>query len=595
MIGALGNVCDAMPRSLRRVMSRTASAGGSWLGCARAVTAAAVTVTALTGCAVSMAVGMSLSPRELRAQDADRYPVIPRPDVMTARQGQFTLRATTVVHADPPFVDVGHRFARDIANSTGFDLAVHRGATAAATNSIRLVHDHALAKRGTEAYQLDITPSAIVIRASDAAGAFYALQTVRQLLPAAVLRDARVRGVSWTVPSVHIVDAPRFAWRGAHLDAGRHFMPKEFVKKYIDLLAMHKLNRFHWHLTEDQGWRIEITKYPRLTDVGSCRTETLVGSYVADPAKRVFDGKPHCGFYTQDDVREIVAYAAERYVTVVPEIEMPGHAQAAIAAYPQLGVRADTTVSVLGVWGISEYILNADDSTISFMQGVLGEVLTLFPGPYVHIGGDEAVKTQWKASPQIQARIKLLGLKDEHELQSWFIRQMDTYLTAHGRRLVGWDEILEGGLAENATVMSWRGTEGGIAAAKAGHDVVMTPGSHTYFDHYQSLNKKAEPLAIGGFLPMDTVYSYEPIPSALTADEAKHVLGAQAQVWTEYLQTPKDVEYMLFPRLSAMSEVLWSAKSRKDYGDFTARMRREEQRLQAMDVNFRKTPSNVVP
>jgi len=538
---------------------------------------------------------MSLSPRELRAQDADRYPVIPRPDVMTARQGQFTLRATTVVHADPPFVDVGHRFARDIANSTGFDLAVHRGATAAATNSIRLVHDHALAKRGTEAYQLDITPSAIVIRASDAAGAFYALQTVRQLLPAAVLRDARVRGVSWTVPSVHIVDAPRFAWRGAHLDAGRHFMPKEFVKKYIDLLAMHKLNRFHWHLTEDQGWRIEITKYPRLTDVGSCRTETLVGSYVADPAKRVFDGKPHCGFYTQDDVREIVAYAAERYVTVVPEIEMPGHAQAAIAAYPQLGVRADTTVSVLGVWGISEYILNADDSTISFMQGVLGEVLTLFPGPYVHIGGDEAVKTQWKASPQIQARIKLLGLKDEHELQSWFIRQMDTYLTAHGRRLVGWDEILEGGLAENATVMSWRGTEGGIAAAKAGHDVVMTPGSHTYFDHYQSLNKKAEPLAIGGFLPMDTVYSYEPIPSALTADEAKHVLGAQAQVWTEYLQTPKDVEYMLFPRLSAMSEVLWSAKSRKDYGDFTARMRREEQRLQAMDVNFRKTPSNVVP
>ena len=595
MIGALGNVCDAMPRSLRRVMSRTVSAGGAWLGGARAVTAAVVTVTALTGCAVSMAVGMSLSPRELRAQDADRYPVIPRPDVMTARQGQFTLRATTVVHADPPFVDVGHRFARDIANSTGFDLAVHRGATAAATNSIRLVHDHALAKRGTEAYQLDITPSAIVIRASDAAGAFYALQTVRQLLPAAVLRDARVRGVSWTVPSVHIVDAPRFAWRGAHLDAGRHFMPKEFVKKYIDLLAMHKLNRFHWHLTEDQGWRIEITKYPRLTDVGSCRTETLVGSYVADPAKRVFDGKPHCGFYTQDDVREIVAYAAERYVTVVPEIEMPGHAQAAIAAYPQLGVRADTTVSVLGVWGISEYILNADDSTISFMQGVLGEVLTLFPGPYVHIGGDEAVKTQWKASPQIQARIKLLGLKDEHELQSWFIRQMDTYLTAHGRRLVGWDEILEGGLAENATVMSWRGTEGGIAAAKAGHDVVMTPGSHTYFDHYQSLNKKAEPLAIGGFLPMDTVYSYEPIPSALTADEAKHVLGAQAQVWTEYLQTPKDVEYMLFPRLSAMSEVLWSAKSRKDYGDFTARMRREEQRLQAMDVNFRKTPSNVVP
>jgi hexosaminidase len=452
-----------------------------------------------------------------------------------------------------------------------------------------------MAARGDEAYELDVSPAAIVVRAAGAAGAYYGLQSVRQLLPPSVLRNARVKDVAWTVPSVHVADAPRFAWRGAHLDAGRHFMPKEFVKKYIDLLAMHKLNRFHWHLTEDQGWRIEIKKYPRLTDVGSCRTETLVGSYVADASKRVFDGKPHCGFYTQDDVREIVAYAAERYVTVVPEIEMPGHAQAAIAAYPQLGVRPDTAVSVFGVWGVSEFILNADDSTIRFMQDVLAEVLTLFPGQYIHIGGDEAVKTQWKASPQIQARIKQLGLKDEHELQSWFIRQMDTYLTKQGRRLVGWDEILEGGLAENATVMSWRGTEGGIAAAKAGHDVVMTPGSHTYFDHYQSLDKKAEPLAIGGFLPMDTVYSYEPIPAVLTAAEAKHVLGAQAQVWTEYLQTPKDVEYMLFPRLSAMSEVLWSAKSRKDYGDFTARMRREEQRLQALDVNFRKTPSNVVP
>ncbi len=533
----------------------------------------------------------------LRAQavDPSRYSVIPRPEVLSARDGQFTIRRTTIIRADDPFIDVGHRLARDIADATGFDLTVQRGATSSPTNTIRLVHDKTLAARGREAYALDITPKSIVIRASDAAGAFYGLQSVRQLLPPAVLRTALVKRVAWTVPAVHIVDAPRFSWRGAHLDAGRHFMPKEFVKKYIDLLAMHKLNRFHWHLTEDQGWRIEILKYPRLTDVGSCRTETLVGSYVADPAKRVFDGKPHCGFYTQEDVREIVAYAAERFVTVVPEIEMPGHAQAAIAAYPQLGVRPDTTVSVFGVWGVSEFILNADDSTIAFMQDVLSEVLTLFPGQYVHIGGDEAVKTQWKASPQIQARIKQLGLKDEHELQSWFIRQMDTYLTKQGRRLVGWDEILEGGLAENATVMSWRGTEGGIAAAKAGHDVVMTPGSHTYFDHYQSLNRKSEPLAIGGFLPMDTVYSYEPIPAALTADEAKHILGAQAQVWTEYLQTPKDVEYMLFPRLSAMSEVLWSAKSRKDYGDFTARMKREEQRLQALDVNFRKTPSNTVP
>ncbi len=524
--------------------------------------------------------------------DPARYAVIPRPDVLTPRTGAFTVRPSTVLHADPMFVDVAHRFARDIANPTGLDLTVR--ASSAGAGGIRLVRDRTLAAEGDEAYRLDVTGAGIVVRAAAPAGVFYALQTVRQLLPPAILRDARVQNVAWTVPAVHIEDTPRFSWRGAHLDASRHFMPKEFVRKYIDLLALHKLNRFHWHLTEDQGWRIEIKKYPRLTDVGSCRDQTLVGPYVADPAKRVFDGKKHCGYYTQDDVREIVAYAAERFITVVPEIEMPGHAQAAIAAYPQLGVRPDTTVSVLGVWGISEFILNADDSTISFMQDVLSEVLTLFPGPFIHIGGDEAIKTQWKASPQIQARIKQLGLKDEHELQSWFIRQMDTFLTKRGRRLIGWDEILEGGLAENATVMSWRGMDGGIAAAKAGHDVVMAPGSHTYFDHYQSLDKKSEPLAIGGFLPMDTVYSFEPVPASLSPAEAKHVLGAQAQVWTEYIQTPKDVEYMLFPRLSALAEVMWSSKANRDYGNFMARMATHEQRLKALDVNYRKSDAKTM-
>ena len=524
--------------------------------------------------------------------DPARYSVIPRPEVLTARTGSFTLRASTVMHADPMFVDVAHRFARDIANPTGLDLTVR--ASSEGTSGIRLVRDRTLKSKGDEAYRLDVTPSGIVVRAAAPAGAFFALQTVRQLLPTAILRDARVQNVAWTVPAVHIEDTPRFSWRGAHLDVSRHFMPKEFVKKYIDLLALHKLNRFHWHLTEDQGWRIEIKKYPRLTEVGSCRDQTLVGPYVADPAKRVFDGKKHCGYYTQDDVREIVAYAAERYITVVPEIEMPGHAQAAIAAYPQLGVRPDTTVSVLGVWGISEFILNADDSTISFMQDVLTEVLGLFPGPYIHIGGDEAIKTQWKASAQIQARIKQLGLKDEHELQSWFIRQMDTFLTKKGRRLIGWDEILEGGLAENATVMSWRGMDGGIAAAKAGHDVVMAPGSHTYFDHYQSLDKKSEPLAIGGFLPMDTVYSFEPVPASLSPAEAKHILGAQAQVWTEYIQTPKDVEYMLFPRLSALAEAMWSSKANRNFADFMARMVTHEQRLKALDVNYRKTPETTI-
>jgi len=532
----------------------------------------------------------SIAPRG--AADPARYAVIPRPDALTARTGAFTLRASTVLYADPMFVGVARRFARDIANPTGFDLTVR--ARSKGVTGIHLVRDRALASNSDEAYSIDVNAKGIFVAAAAPAGAFYALQTLRQLLPPAILRDARVQNVAWTIPALHIEDTPRFSWRGAHLDAGRHFMPKEFVKKYIDLLALHKLNRFHWHLTEDQGWRIEIKKYGRLTDVGSCRDQTLAGPYVADPAKRVFDGKKHCGFYTQDDVREIVAYAAERFVTVVPEIEMPGHAQAAIAAYPQLGVRPDTTVSVYGVWGVSEFILNADDSTVAFMQDVLTEVMQLFPGPYVHIGGDEAVKTQWKASPQIQARIKQLGLKDEHELQSWFIRQMDTFLAKRGRRLIGWDEILEGGLAENATVMSWRGEDGGISAAKSGHDVIMAPGSHTYFDHYQSLDKKSEPLAIGGFLPMDTVYAFEPIPESLSADEAKHILGAQAQLWTEYLQTPKDVEYMLFPRLSALAEVLWSSKANRDYVNFMSRMTTHEHRLKALDVNYRKWDTRVL-
>ncbi len=529
------------------------------------------------------------------ANDSLAYAVIPRPRVLTPAVGHFTLTAQTVLRADPAFAVVAHRFVRDIANATGFDVPVVRSSVAG-PRSIRLIRVRGAdtAALGAEGYRLDVTPAGVVVRAAKPAGAYYALETFKQLLPAAIYRDAPFATVAWTAPAVHIEDIPRFQWRGAHLDVSRHFMPKEFVKKYIDLLARHKLNRFHWHLTEDQGWRIEIKRYPRLTEVSSCREQTLVGPHVTDPLKRVFDGKKHCGFYTQDDVREIVAYAAERQVLVVPEIEMPGHAQAAISAYPQLGVRPDTTVGVMQVWGVSEFILNADDSTIEFMQNVLREVLTLFPGPYIHVGGDEAVKTQWKASAQIQARIKQLGLKDEHELQSWFIRQMDTFLTKNGRRMVGWDEILEGGLAENATVMSWRGMAGGIAAAKAKHDVVMAPGSHTYFDHYQSRDKKAEPLAIGGFTPLDSAYAFEPLPKELSAEEAKYVLGAQAQVWTEYIPNAKAVEYMAFPRLTALAEALWTEKPKRDFQDFLRRLGPHLLRLDAMDVNYRKLDAGHV-
>lgn len=524
-----------------------------------------------------------------RVADTGNYAVIPRPTVLTPRTGAFHITAQTTIVADPMFTAVGSQFAREIAGATGFNLTVARSAATGA-RSIRLVRAVGAdtGALGAEGYQLDIAATGITVRAARPAGAFYALETLKQLLPPAIYRDAPIANTQWYAPAVHIEDAPRFQWRGAHLDVARHFMPKEFVKKYIDLLARHKLNRFHWHLTEDQGWRIEIKKYPRLTEIGSCREQTMIPPYQTDPAKRVYDGKRHCGFYTQEDVREIVAYAAARHITVVPEIEMPGHAQAAIAAYPQLGINPDTVLGLREIWGVSAHILNADQSTVNFMQDVLREVLTLFPGQYIHVGGDEADKSLWKTSPKIQARIKELGLKDEHELQSWFIRQMDTFLTANNRRLVGWDEILEGGLAENATVMSWRGTAGGIDAAKAGHDVVMAPVSHTYFDYYQSRDRTKEPFAIGGFLPLDTVYAFEPVPAVLTAEQAKHILGAQAQLWTEYIPNPKAAEYMAYPRLSALAEVVWTQKSRRDYADFSNRLQTHVRRLDAMDVNYRK-------
>ncbi|HEV8398220.1 MAG TPA: beta-N-acetylhexosaminidase [Gemmatimonadales bacterium] len=511
--------------------------------------------------------------------------MIPQPVRLTRTPGSFVLSAGTVIATDAASRDIGYALADYVAPATGYRLSV-RSSGGGGAISIRT--DTSLARLGEEGYRLTVTPAAITIRAYKPAGAFYAVQTLRQLLPVEIFRAARVAGVAWRIPSVIIEDSPRFSWRGAHLDCGRHFMPKEFVKKYLDLLALHKLNRFHWHLTEDQGWRIEIKKYPRLTEIGSWRNGTLIGRQrgYADSSQWRFDGVRHGGFYTQDDVREIVAYAAARFITVVPEIEMPGHAQAAIAAYPQLGNTPDTVLVGMR-WGVYAHILNPEESTISFMQDVLTEVLALFPGRYVHIGGDEAVKVEWQASPRAQERIRELGLKDEHELQSYMIRRMDEFLTAHGRSLVGWDEILEGGLAPNAVVMSWRGTDGGIAAAQADHDVVMTPTSNTYFDYYQSADTAGEPIAIGGLLPLETVYGYDPVPAVLTPAQARHILGTQAQLWTEYMPNPRKVEYMAFPRLIALAEVAWTPRERKDYADFTARLDTHLKRLAILDVNYR--------
>ncbi|MFL5574376.1 MAG: beta-N-acetylhexosaminidase [Gemmatimonadaceae bacterium] len=541
----------------------------------------------------ALAAAVLLAPPALAQRPAPAEPaiaIVPAPASVTPRAGRFVLGTRTVIWADAPSAALGRQLARWLEPATGYALAVRTGGRAPTSNAIVLRRDASLARLGAEGYALDVGRARVVARAPAAAGLFYAAQTMRQLLPPEIFREAPVAGVAWTMPAASIEDRPRFAWRGGHLDVGRHFMPKEFVEKYIDLLALHKMNVFHWHLTEDQGWRLEIRKYPRLTEVGAWRGESLVGRQQLQPdsARWTFDGEPHGGYYTQADAREIVAYAKARFVTVVPEIEMPGHARAAIAAYPELGVTGQP-VAVGTRWGVYDDVLNVDSTTLRFMQDVLGEVMEIFPGPYIHVGGDEAVKAQWKASPRVQARMTALGVADEHALQSWFLGQMDAFLTAHGRRLVGWDEILEGGpLAPGATVMSWRGTEGGVAAARAGHDVVMAPGSHTYFDHYQSLDTIAEPIAIGGYLPLDTVYAFEPVPAALTPAEAAHVLGAQAQLWTEYMRDPKKVEYMAFPRLCAFAEVMWTPRARRDLADFRARLAAAHlARLRALDVNYR--------
>jgi hexosaminidase len=524
----------------------------------------------------------------VRAQPVASGPtlsIVPQPKSVVTHDGVFVISPQTWISVAGPTRELGYALARFLGPATGFHLPVRAG-DAGTGSAIVLRVDEVLSSLGSEGYRLEVARNRITIRAPSPNGVFYGIQTLRQLLSPEIFREARVPNVSWQVPAISIEDAPRFGWRGAMLDTSRHFMPKEFVKKFIDLLALHKMNSFHWHLTDDQGWRIEIKRYPRLTEVGAWRKETVVGHPSKDSSPNVFDGEPHGGFYSQDDVREIVAYAQDRFINVVPEIEMPGHSHAAIAAYPDLG-NTGQALEVSTIWGVDQNILNVENSTVAFMKDVLTEVMDLFPGRYIHIGGDEADKTQWRSSERVQAKMRELGLKDENEMQSWFTRQIDEFLTAHGRRLVGWDEILEGGLASGATVMSWRGMAGGVTAARAGHDVVMAPTSHTYFDYYQSRDRASEPLAIGGFLPLETVYAFEPISADLDADSARHILGTQGQLWTEYVKGPKQAEFMTFPRLSALSEVAWSAPDRKDFDDFTSRLAVHLRRLAILDVNYR--------
>jgi len=433
---------------------------------------------------------------------------------------------------------------------------------------------------GAEAYHLEVTAKGIRLTANSSSGIFYGLQSLIQMLP---VLDSGTSVTALPVPCVDIKDFPRFAYRGLHLDVGRHFFPPAFIKKYLDLMAHYKYNTFHWHLTEDQGWRIEIKRYPLLTSVGSMRKETELDKNL-DPYKG--DGTPYGGFYTQDEVRDIVAYAAERHITVIPEIEMPGHSLAALAAYPYLGCTGGP-YEVGTHWGVFDDVYCAgNDSVFTFLENVLDEVMALFPSKYIHIGGDECPKTRWKVCPKCQKRMHDLGLADEDALQSYFVQRIEKYLNSKGRSIIGWDEILEGGLAQNATVMSWRGEEGGIAAAQQHHDVIMTPGKYMYFDHYQA-DPAHEPLAIGGFLPVDTVYGYEPCAAAIPADLAHYVLGAQGNVWTEYMKTSDYVEYMVYPRALALAEVDWTPKEKKNYTDFIERARSQQEALLKMwHVNF---------
>ena len=439
---------------------------------------------------------------------------------------------------------------------------------------------------GEEGYYLEVSSTEISLSAANPAGLFYGSVTLLQLLD-----EGERLGRSGSVPTVNISDSPRFSWRGMHLDVGRHFFTVDFVKRYIDLIAMHKMNRFHWHLTEDHGWRIEIKKYPKLTEIGAWRSESLVGHYNDKPHR--FDGIRYGGFYTQDEIREVVEYAATRFITVVPEIEMPGHSEAALAAYPELAC-TEGPFEVEKVWGIHEDVYCAGkESTFEFLQNVLTEVMALFPSTYIHIGGDECPKTRWKAHDLDQIRMKEENLKDEHELQSYFVKRIERFLSSHNRRLVGWDEILEGGLPPAATVMSWRGYEGGIKAANSGHDVIMTPTSYCYFDYYQSKDKDSEPLAIGGFLPLEKVYLFEPIPPEIDPEKVHHILGGQGNVWTEYIKTESHLEYMAMPRMSAMAEVLWSSKLDRSYKGFIARLGMSQfRRFDRMDVNYRRLDDN---
>lgn len=532
--------------------------------------------------------GMSmLLPYNSAAADAAKIAIVPQPQEMKAGTGSFEVKSATAIVVDkdsPDATNVGKQLAERLRTGTGMELKVSTAdGSAKPTNAIRITTAGADASLGAEGYRLTVTPDGVTIAGGGGPGMFYGMQTLLQLLPPQVFGSAKAdASVAWTVPAVEIKDQPRFQWRGLLLDVSRHFVNKQEIENFLDLMAQHKLNTFHWHLTDDNGWRAEIKKYPKLTEIAAWRDGIDFGLDPKAGTAYNKDGK-YGGFYTQDEMREIVAYAKARYITIVPEIEMPGHCWSAISVYPELGC--------IGVK--SNAYCPGNDEAFTFVENVLTEIMDIFPSKLIHIGGDEVEKGNWTKCEKCQARIKKENLKDVNELQSYFIKRVEKFLNEKGRTLIGWDEILEGGLAPNATVMSWRSVEGGITAANAGHDVVMTPVTHCYLDYYQA--KTGEPKAIGGFVPLQKTYSFEPVAANIAPDKAKHVLGAAGNLWSEFFPNYAHVQYMGYPRACAIAEVTWTDPKLKNWDDFKSRMETQFQRLKAQGVNYRAPKPGVDP
>uniref|UniRef100_UPI0025766ECD beta-N-acetylhexosaminidase n=1 Tax=Duncaniella freteri TaxID=2530391 RepID=UPI0025766ECD len=494
------------------------------------------------------------------------YHTIPIPqEIKITSEGEFVLNSgTKIIYPDGnEKMRCNAMFlAEYLKKATGTDYDIATGTDGKGNILLQLGHT----AENPEAYRLNVTQEGVTISGTSEASVFYGIQTLRKSIPV-------THKSTPVLAAVEINDYPRFGYRGVHFDISRHFFTVEEAKSYIDMMTLHNMNRLHWHLTDDQGWRMEIKKYPLLTQIGSTRKETVIGRNSGE-----YDGKPYGGFYTQEDIKEVVAYAAERYITVIPEIDLPGHMQAALAAYPHLGCTGGP-YEVWTQWGVSDNVLCAgNDSVLTFIDDILTEVMGLFPSKYIHIGGDECPKTRWEECPKCQARIKELGIKgnDRHSkeeyLQSYVINHAEKFLNDHGRQIIGWDEILEGGLAPNATVMSWRGEGGGIEAARQNHDVIMTPNTYLYFDYYQTKDIENEPLGIGGYIPLEQVYGYDPMPSILTPEQQKHIVGVQANHWSEYIPTFSHLQYMALPRWSALAEIQWSEPEKKNYEDFLSRL-----------------------